>query len=46
MKRSAGTVRGLIASENHRHLRTVDGKSHKTLTEEEILGDEDAVIST
>ena len=38
-RRDANSVRRLIANENSRHMATIDGKAHKTLTEEEILGE-------
>jgi len=37
--RDANQVRKLIASENQRHMKSIDGQAHKTLTEEEILGE-------
>ena len=39
LRRDAGTVKRLIANENTRHMSTIDGQSHKTLSEAEILGE-------
>lgn len=38
-KRSAQFLRQMIKNENEKHVNTVDGQAHKTLSEEEILNE-------
>ena len=39
LRRDARTVKRLINTENQKQMGTIDGQAHKTLSEEEIIGE-------